>query len=165
MSYNKLNHGSVEKLPLISGKIQLVLWLISQTAATHRSFLSSGDDSTNLSTVRPELTEREANTKTSCKHKPRQHFPKLEMRDSNPVCTSCHRPAPSDPNKFLKLQKLLGRHTQPAGLCKILSPSGDSTGKLAEYIWGWLVKLSLRLWQLVILRYSRVKKVFYPQSI
>jgi len=65
-------------------KFQLLLLQISQAAARHRSFLSSGHDYTYLSAVRPELPEREGNTKTGCKHKPREHFTKLKVTKSTP---------------------------------------------------------------------------------
>lgn len=138
-----------------SEKFQLLPLQISQAAARHRHFLSSEDDYTNLGTVRPKLTEREGNTETGCKHKPREHLTKLEVTESNLECM--HQVALSrvlcPGKKFPELQKRLGKQRV---LCKILTPSGDSMGKLVKYIQCLLLQLSLRLWQSVTLRYSRM---------
>lgn len=137
-----------------SEKFQLLPLQISQAAARHRHFLCSEDSYTNLSTVRPKLTERKGNTETGCKHKPRKHFTKLEVTESN--LEGMHQVALSrvlcPGKKFLELQKWLGKQWV---LHKILTPSGDSMGKLVKYIQCSLLKLSLRPWQFVILRYSR----------
>lgn len=147
-SYNKLKHVSVKKLGLtIRKKISYFFCKYPKQQLRHRSFLSSGHDYTYLSTVRPELTEREGNAKTGCKHKPRERFTKLKVTESNQE--SMHQVALSrvlcPSKKFPESQKWLGKHTWQWGLCKTLNPSGDSMGKLAKYIQCWLLKLSLRL--------------------